>query len=125
MYITIMCIGKFSGSNYLEIIFCQRAFESRKFDCLHFRHIIVSIFSHQIICICRIHGEIIQFNRNFTILYFFCYKMILSICTLCCRSETFSSISLILRIIGIVYGCSIGSSLYDCRVCFDVISSCI
>ena len=51
MYITIMCIGKFSGSNYLEIIRCQRAFESLKFDCLHFRHIIIIILCYKIICI--------------------------------------------------------------------------
>ena len=51
MYITIMWIGKFSGSNYLEIIRCQRAFESLKFDCLHFRHIIIIILCYKIICI--------------------------------------------------------------------------
>ena len=36
MHVTIMCISKFGASNYLEIILCQCALQSRKFDCLHF-----------------------------------------------------------------------------------------
>ena len=51
MHVTIICIGKFGVSNYLEIILCQCTLKSHKFDCLHFRHIIIIILCYKIICI--------------------------------------------------------------------------